>query len=106
MSRIGRLPITVPSGVEVSIDGQQVSVKGAITIMGRLVARTLAQFGTAQLPTPAQLCELNLDGIGMPGSRIRTLQGLASALACGALTLGSASDEQLLALLLIKQNFH
>ena len=81
-----------------AIVGQQVSVKGAITIMGRLVARTQAQFGTAQLPTPTQLCELDLDGIGMPGSRIRTLQGLASALASGALTLATASDEQLLAL--------
>ncbi|GAA1207270.1 50S ribosomal protein L6 [Prauserella alba] len=28
MSRIGKLPITVPSGVEVNIDGQHVSVKG------------------------------------------------------------------------------
>ena len=28
MSRIGRLPITVPSGVEVKIDGQEVFVKG------------------------------------------------------------------------------
>ena len=28
MSRIGRLPIAVPSGVEVSIDGAQVTVKG------------------------------------------------------------------------------
>jgi large subunit ribosomal protein L6 len=28
MSRIGRLPITVPSGVEVSLDGQNVTVKG------------------------------------------------------------------------------
>jgi large subunit ribosomal protein L6 len=28
MSRIGRLPVTVPSGVDVSIDGQAVSVKG------------------------------------------------------------------------------
>jgi large subunit ribosomal protein L6 len=28
MSRIGRLPITVPSGVEVSIDGARVTVKG------------------------------------------------------------------------------
>lgn len=28
MSRIGKLPITVPSGVEVNIDGQQVQVKG------------------------------------------------------------------------------
>lgn len=28
MSRIGRLPITVPSGVDVTIDGARVSVKG------------------------------------------------------------------------------
>lgn len=28
MSRIGRMPITVPSGVEVSINGQHVSAKG------------------------------------------------------------------------------
>ena len=28
MSRIGRLPITVPAGVEVSLDGQLVTVKG------------------------------------------------------------------------------
>ena len=28
MSRIGRMPITVPSGVTVSIDGQDVAVKG------------------------------------------------------------------------------
>jgi len=29
MSRIGKQPISIPSGVEVSIDGQQVSVEGA-----------------------------------------------------------------------------
>lgn len=28
MSRIGRLPIAIPSGVDVTLDGQQVSVKG------------------------------------------------------------------------------
>jgi large subunit ribosomal protein L6 len=28
MSRIGRLPVTVPSGVDVTIDGQAVTVKG------------------------------------------------------------------------------
>jgi large subunit ribosomal protein L6 len=28
MSRIGRLPVPIPSGVEVTLDGQQVSVKG------------------------------------------------------------------------------
>ncbi len=81
-----------------AIVGQQVSVKGAITILGRLVARTEAQFGVAQLPTPIQLCELDLDGIGMPGSRIRTLRGVSQALASGELTLTTASDEQLLAL--------
>ena len=29
MSRIGRMPVTIPSGVEVSVAGQQVSVKGS-----------------------------------------------------------------------------
>jgi large subunit ribosomal protein L6 len=28
MSRIGRLPVVIPSGVDVKIDGQTVSVKG------------------------------------------------------------------------------
>jgi large subunit ribosomal protein L6 len=28
MSRIGRLPVAVPSGVDVTIDGQRVTVKG------------------------------------------------------------------------------
>ena len=28
MSRIGRLPITIPAGVDVTIDGQNVAVKG------------------------------------------------------------------------------
>ena len=28
MSRIGRLPITVPSGVDVTIDGRDVTVNG------------------------------------------------------------------------------
>ncbi|UBO75053.1 AlkA N-terminal domain-containing protein [Aeromonas rivuli] len=81
-----------------AIVGQQVSVKGAITIMGRLVARTEAQFGEAALPTPAQLCALDLDGIGMPGSRIRTLQGVAAAMVSGALVLEGDCDEALLAL--------
>ena len=28
MSRIGRLPIAIPAGVEISLDGQNVEVKG------------------------------------------------------------------------------
>ena len=42
MSRIGRLPVTVPAGVDVTIDGQAVTVKGpkgqlALTVAGPLV---------------------------------------------------------------------
>ncbi|GAA4475264.1 50S ribosomal protein L6 [Enteractinococcus fodinae] len=44
MSRIGKLPITVPSGVEVAIDGSDVSVKGpkgelGMTIRGPIEAK-------------------------------------------------------------------
>jgi large subunit ribosomal protein L6 len=35
MSRIGRLPITVPSGVDVTIDGRNVTVKGPKGILSR-----------------------------------------------------------------------
>jgi large subunit ribosomal protein L6 len=38
MSRIGRLPIAVPSGVDVTIDGQTVSVKGPKGSLAHTVA--------------------------------------------------------------------
>ena len=38
MSRIGRLPIPVPSGVDVTIDGQTVSVKGPKGALSHTVA--------------------------------------------------------------------
>ena len=41
MSRIGRLPITVPSGVEVSIDGQSVAVKGPKGSLNHVVAEPI-----------------------------------------------------------------
>ena len=41
MSRIGRLPNTVPSGVEVSIDGQQVSVKGPKGTLERTISEPI-----------------------------------------------------------------
>ncbi len=37
MSRIGRLPVPVPSGVEIALDGQQVSVKGPKGTLQHLV---------------------------------------------------------------------
>ncbi|MFC7401074.1 50S ribosomal protein L6 [Citricoccus sp. GCM10030269] len=41
MSRIGRLPITVPSGVEVNIDGSNVYVKGPKGELSHAVARPI-----------------------------------------------------------------
>ena len=41
MSRIGRAPITVPAGVEVKVDGQQVSVKGPKGALEMNVAPTM-----------------------------------------------------------------
>jgi large subunit ribosomal protein L6 len=41
MSRIGKLPITVPSGVEVTIDGQHISVKGPKGTLEHTVAEPI-----------------------------------------------------------------
>ncbi|MEZ4598047.1 MAG: 50S ribosomal protein L6, partial [Chloroflexota bacterium] len=38
MSRIGRLPITVPAGVDVSVDGVRVQVKGPKGTLSRDIA--------------------------------------------------------------------
>ena len=41
MSRIGRLPITVPAGVEVSISGQEVAVKGPKGSLSLVIAEPI-----------------------------------------------------------------
>lgn len=41
MSRIGKLPITVPSGVEVTLDGQRVEVKGPKGTLSLTVAEPI-----------------------------------------------------------------
>jgi large subunit ribosomal protein L6 len=41
MSRIGRLPITIPAGVEVKVDGALVSVKGAKGELSHTVAQPI-----------------------------------------------------------------
>ncbi len=41
MSRIGRLPIPVPSGVEITLDGRQVSVKGPKGTLSHTVAEPI-----------------------------------------------------------------
>ena len=41
MSRIGRLPIPIPSGVDIAIDGQAVSVKGPKGVLSLTVAEPI-----------------------------------------------------------------
>jgi large subunit ribosomal protein L6 len=56
MSRIGRLPITVPSGVEVTLDGQAVTVKGPKGTLEHTVADPIvikrAEDGTLEVTRP------------------------------------------------------
>jgi large subunit ribosomal protein L6 len=56
MSRIGRLPVPVPSGVDVSIDGQAVTVKGPKGQLQHVVAVPIAvarsQEGSVEVKRP------------------------------------------------------
>ncbi|GLU35849.1 AlkA N-terminal domain-containing protein [Trinickia caryophylli] len=93
-----------------AIVGQQVSVKAATTLIGRLVTRAGARIeehldpATAwRFPTPAELAQADLSQIGMPGKRVAALQGMAHAVASGAVPIdrGAATtgDAQTLATL-------
>ena len=56
MSRIGRLPVPVPSGVDVSIDGQAVTVKGPKGQLQHVVAEPImvarSAEGTVEVKRP------------------------------------------------------
>ncbi len=56
MSRIGRLPIPVPSGVEVTLDGQDVTVKGPKGTLSHTIAEPIkietSDDGTLQVTRP------------------------------------------------------
>jgi large subunit ribosomal protein L6 len=56
MSRIGKLPITVPSGVEVAIEGRQVSVRGPRGSLRHTVAEPITvarvEDGTIEVSRP------------------------------------------------------
>ncbi len=56
MSRIGRLPVTVPSGVEVTVDGSAVTVKGPKGQLQHTVAEPITvatgEDGTLQVSRP------------------------------------------------------
>ena len=56
MSRIGRLPIPVPSGVEITLDGQSVTVKGPKGTLSHTVPAPItierSEDGTVQVARP------------------------------------------------------
>lgn len=62
------------------IVGQQVTVSAASTLAGRVLERC----GSL---TAEAVASASLDGVGMPGSRVATLQGLAEAVAAGEVDL-------------------
>lgn len=77
---------------------QQVSTAAARTLAGRLVALAGAPLPTAdgglthRFPTAAAIAEADLDGLGMPGARVRTLRGVATALADGTVRVDPGAD--------------
>ncbi|HSY16015.1 MAG TPA: 50S ribosomal protein L6, partial [Jatrophihabitantaceae bacterium] len=56
MSRIGKLPVPVPSGVDVTIEGRSVTVKGPKGTLSHVVAEPIsvdrAEDGTVQVSRP------------------------------------------------------
>jgi AraC family transcriptional regulator of adaptative response / DNA-3-methyladenine glycosylase II len=78
--------------------GQQVSVRGASTLAGRVVAahgRALFPDGegpTSVFPTPEVLAEADLTGVGLPGARAKAIRGLAAAVADESLRLDGSRD--------------
>ena len=77
MSRIGRLPITVPGGVDVAIDGRDVTVKGPK--------------GTLQYTVPEPLTVVRDDGaikVTRPSDEgtVRALHGLSRTLIANMVT--------------------
>jgi AraC family transcriptional regulator of adaptative response / DNA-3-methyladenine glycosylase II len=80
--------------------GQQVSVRGASTLAGRVAARfgtelTGAGDGPAVVfPGPARLAGADLAGLGLTTARQATLRALATAVAGGGLTLDRGADPE------------
>src|SRR6201982_2474044 len=77
MSRIGRLPIPVPSGVDVAIDGQAVSVKGPKGALSLTIAEPIT---VAQEDGQLKVTRPNDEG------SVRALHGLSRTLIANMVT--------------------
>jgi AraC family transcriptional regulator of adaptative response / DNA-3-methyladenine glycosylase II len=78
--------------------GQQVSVKAAHTFTARIVSAYGKPLDApdggliARFPTAETLADASYDGIGITGSRVRTLRAVAHAHASGDLVLDGSAD--------------
>jgi large subunit ribosomal protein L6 len=77
MSRIGRLPVTIPSGVEVTINGREVSVSGP---KGRLSTKIAEPIEVAKADGTITVTRPSDEG------RIRALHGLSRTLVANMVT--------------------
>ena len=81
-----------------AVVGQQISVAGARTILGRITARagSPAQVSAGSLtrlfPTPSELADADLDGLGLTTRRIATLKEVAVRVTAGAIDLDGGQD--------------
>ena len=87
-------------GFEVAVRavvGQQVTVAAARTLLGRIVARC----DGSGFPDAAAIVAADLDRLGMPGARVRTLRSLAEAVVRGEISFdGSIRRDDTVAALL------
>jgi AraC family transcriptional regulator of adaptative response / DNA-3-methyladenine glycosylase II len=81
-----------------AVVGQQISVSGARTLLGRIAAEhgSRAFDGPAGLlfPSPAKLAAVDPASLPMPRSRAGTVLAIAAARACGDLRLDPDGDRQ------------
>ena len=82
-----------------AILGQQVTVKGATALAGRLAARFGKSFSgppglTHLFPTPDVLADANLAGVGLTGARAETIRALAHAVASGKIDFEGVIDTE------------
>lgn len=79
-----------------AIVGQQVSVKGATTVMGKIAARygATAACGFRSFPSAAALAELDEATLPMPRARAAAIKSLSRAVADGAVEFSSAQASE------------
>ncbi|WP_432930113.1 Ada metal-binding domain-containing protein [Microbispora sp. CA-135349] len=84
-----------------AVVGQQISVAGARTLLGRIAARAALPADTGAVepsqvpllfPTADGLAAADLDGLGLTTRRVATIRALAEAVASGAIDLDGAGD--------------